>query len=248
VNEENGTPTSGATGGGLRVATPGLSDLPTFVELYQRVFRYAEPGLNVRLLRAIERNGGVTLGAWVDGQPAGFAFGFVAHAPGVGFYHYSQVAAVDDRFQGRGVGRALKLAQREKVRAQGLARMRWYFDPMRSRNAHFNLDVLGADAVALERNLFGPGTGRDRGFHTHRLVAEWALDAGPAPAAGGEAVARVAVPEDWEAFRAARPDEARERSDRVAAAFEDAFRRGLRAVGLRRTGDGDVEYLLAERR
>ena len=210
------------------------------------MFRYSEPGLNVRLLRAVQRNGGVALGAWVGEQPAGFVFGFVGHAPGVGFYHYSQVAAIDDRFQGRGLGRALKLAQRDQVLAQGLTRMRWYFDPMRARNAHFNLEVLGADAVALERDLYGPGTGRDRGFGTHRLVAEWALDRGPrdSMAQPGHGEAAVAIPQDWDGLRSAEPEAARARAEAVAAALEQGFARGLRVVGLRKAGAGTAEYVL----
>ena len=231
--------------GGVRIGAPETGELATFVALYQRVFRYAEAGLNVRLLRAIQRNGGIALGAWVDGHPAGFIFGFVGHAPGVGFYHYSQVAAVDDRFQGRGVGRALKLAQRELARAQGLTRMRWYFDPMRSRNAHFNLEVLGADGVAVEHDLFGPGSGRDAGFGTHRLVAEWALDREPSRStvARGEEE-RIAIPADWDGHRAAHPDDARGLADRVAAALEAGFARGLRAVALRRVDERTFEYVL----
>jgi predicted GNAT superfamily acetyltransferase len=248
VNDPIDVRTTNSTGGDIHIATPDdPKDLAPFVQLYQRVFRYAEPGLNVRLLRAIQRNGGVTLGAWVRGEPAGFVFGFVAHAPGVGFYHYSQVAAVDDRFQGRGVGRALKLAQRDLVRAQGLRRMRWYFDPMRARNAHFNLEVLGADAVALERNLYGPGTGRDRGFPTHRLVAEWALDAEPGRAPAGEGGERIFIPADWDAYRAAHRDDAPQRAAEVAEAFSSAFSRGLRAVALRKV-DGGAEYVLREQR
>lgn len=158
-------------------------ELAAFLDLYRRAFGCAEAGLNVRLLTAIERNGGVVLGARVGGEPAGIVFGFVAHAPGLGYYHCSQVAAVDQRFRGRGIGRLLKLAQREHVRAQGITRMRWYFDPMRCNDAHFNLNVLGAEAVALERELFGPGEGRDAGLPTHRLVAEWALDVDAPPPA-----------------------------------------------------------------
>jgi predicted GNAT superfamily acetyltransferase len=248
VTDQRGArPTSPAPD--VQISSPTeTSELAVLLDLYQRVFRYSEAGLNVRLLRAIQRNGGVALGAWVGGKPAGFVFGFVAHAPGVGFYHYSQVAAVDDAFQGRGIGRALKLAQREKVRAQGLTRMRWYFDPMRARNAHFNLDVLGADAVALERNLYGPGSGRDKGFATHRLVAEWALDVDPVrphALAGGE---RISIPEDWDAYRSAHPQQARALSDGVADAFTSAFARGLRAAGVHRVGDGTIEYVLRERR
>ena len=243
------TPSSEPSDAAIRIApVREPQELSALLEVYRRAFQYSEVGLNVRLLTAIQRNGGIVLGAWVGGRPAGFVFGFVAHAPGIGYYHYSQVAAVDAAFRGRGIGRLLKLAQREHVLAQGITRMRWYFDPMRSRNAHFNLNVLGADAVGLERNLYGPGAGRDAGLPTHRLIAEWTLD-GPPPESG-EAPAdalRIDVPAEWDALRAGRPQEARAALERVAASFDAAFRRGLRAVALER-GAETARYLLRERR
>lgn len=231
----------------LRIETPrSAKELAAFVELYRRVFRYSEAGLNVRLLSAIERNGGVALGAWVNDEPAGFVFGFVAHAPDVGFYHYSQAAVVDDRFQGMRIGRALKLAQRDHVLRQGLTRMRWYFDPMRSRNAHFNLVVLGAEAIALERNLYGVGMGRDRGFPTHRLVADWLLDRDPRPQPAGGA-ATIPIPRDWDAHRAKHGEAAIATADRVADAFAEAFAAGLSAVTVRDRG-AEAVYVLEPRR
>jgi predicted GNAT superfamily acetyltransferase len=225
-------------------------DLESFVDVYRRTFRYDESGLNVRLLRALRLNGGVVIGAWVDGEPAGLVFGFVAQAPGIGYYHYSQVAAVEDRFQGLGIGRLLKLAQRDQVLAQDLHRMRWYFDPLRSRSAHFNLDVLGAEAVAVERDLYGPGHGRDEGFPTHRLVAEWALDAPPSRvdlSAPAEGTPLISVPEHLDAYRTAHPDEARALAEEVARSFTSAFELGLRAVAMRRA-DGWAHYVLRQPR
>ncbi len=232
---------------GVRVDSPTRpKDLAAFLEVYRHAFRYRETGLNVRLMRTIQRNGGVVLGAWVADVPVGFVFGFVGHAPDVGFYHFSQMAAVADRFQGQGIGRTLKLAQRQRVLAQGLRRMRWYFDPMRTRNAHFNLNVLGARAIGLERDLYGPGSGRDLGFATNRLVAEWRLDESPATAtaSGGEAgqELEIAVPAEWDAYRSANAD-ASQVAERAADALAAEFDRGFQAVALRRSGDS-ARYVL----
>ena len=226
-------------------------DLAAFVEVYRETFHLppTDPGINYRLLTGIQRNGGAVIGAWVGGRPVGFVFGFLGHDPRVGYYHYSQAAAVLDGYQGLGIGRRLKLAQRDYVRAQGVTRMRWYFDPLRARNAHFNLNVLGADAVRFERDLFGPaGSGRDEGLATHRLVADWPLD--PDPAAGPSTVddmaPTIAVPADWEGYRQRHgPVAARAMQDRVAEEFGAAFAAGLRAVALRPDGDS-ARYVLRD--
>lgn len=161
------------------ITDPG--DAATFMELGRDVFglRPSEPIFTPRLLLAARHNGGAAIGAWLNDEPAGFVLGFCGHADDVGFYHYSQVTAVGRRFQNAGVGRRLKLAQAEQARARGLRRMRWYFDPMRSRNAHFNLNVLGARVRVVLPNLFGlERHGRDEGLPSHRLVADWDLSPG----------------------------------------------------------------------
>ncbi len=120
--------------------------------LYRRVFalRADEGSLNARLLIALARNSGIVVGAFAGDQLVGFAFSFLAQDPENGFpYQYSQTAAVLPDWQGCGVGRQLKLAQREVALGRGVRRMRWAFDPFKYRNAHFNLDVLGACASEL---------------------------------------------------------------------------------------------------
>lgn len=147
--------------------------------LYRRVFRLrAEEGsLNGRLLVALARNSGIVVGAFVGDELVGFAFSFLAQDTRSGLsYQYSQTAAVLADWQGYGVGRQLKLAQREAALARGIRWMRWAFDPFKFRNAHFNLDVLGAQATGLARDLYGErGYGLDAESSTHRLIVDWRL-------------------------------------------------------------------------
>ncbi|MEV5754425.1 GNAT family N-acetyltransferase [Actinoallomurus sp. NPDC052308] len=225
-------------------------DAAAFMEVGREAFGLdaADAVFTPRLLLAARRNGGVAIGAWVDGEPAAFVFGFCGYAADVGFYHYSQVAAVQRRFQGHGVGRRLKYAQADQARALGLRLMRWYFDPMRSRNAHFNLNVLGVVVRSMEPNIFGPELhGRDTGYPSHRLVAEWDLTAGQRkpPVEVATEMATVAVPQDWDDYRTRRGDSAaRALLDQTCTDLEKAFSAGLQAVELRRRNAEWSEYVL----
>ena len=167
--------------------------------LYRRVFglRAEEGSLNARLLVAVARNSGIVLGAFAGDELVGFAFSFLAQDPTDGLcYQYSQTAAVLPDWQGCGVGRQLKLAQREVALSRGIRRMRWAFDPFKFRNAHFNLDVLGAHGTELARDLYGAhGYGVDAQSSTHRLIADWRLDSEPVRLiAGGHPPADLSLP------------------------------------------------------
>lgn len=216
-------------GAELRVGLLTDPDEISAVEaLYRAVFTVAptDATINPRLLIAIARNSGLVVGARSGATLVGFAFSFLARDDRSGtLYQYSQTAAVDPRWRGRGIGRALKFAQREAALARGVEHMRWLYDPMQTRNAHFNIDVLGGDVATLERGAYGRhGPPADGGVPADRLLVDWRLTsdhvrervaAGPAPRplppigplapgelreAEGEVV--LALPASWNAVRA----------------------------------------------
>lgn len=138
-------------------------------ELYVRVFGYppTQPGLNPLLLKALVANGGTAVSAMEQERLVGFAYGFVGRE-GRETYAYSQATFVDPAFQGTGLGRRLKEAQRSQALRLGFNTMRWAFDPLMARNAHFNLEVLGARGLRTVRCYYG-SAGSDR------LIVEWDL-------------------------------------------------------------------------
>src|SRR5207245_11217601 len=88
----------------------------------------------------------------------------------------------DDR--ARGVGLTLKLLQREEALSRGIRLIQWTFDPLELRNAHFNLNRLGAICREYLPNLYGVTTSPlHRGLATDRLLVEWRLDSSRAAAA-----------------------------------------------------------------
>jgi predicted GNAT superfamily acetyltransferase len=244
----------------------GLSDpahLQAAAQLYREVFGYTDPahGVNPRLLSALAANGGSVVGVLTpDGQVAAFAYGF----PGVDelgrTYHYSQAAVVAAQVQGRGLGRRLKREQARIALAHGARTMRWAYDPMIARNAHFNLDVLGARARWFHPDFYGPGT--------DRLVVEWDItDTTPVTAGLGHADAEppivdpegrrwgVPQPADRDAWYlpvparinelAARdPQAARIARERVHYALPELFGVGLVAVSCRRIDELTSVYRL----
>jgi predicted GNAT superfamily acetyltransferase len=140
----------------------GPSELTAAARLYRSVFGYDQPeyGVSPRLLAALRENSGSVIGALDPaGTMIGFCYGFSAVDAGE-LYHYSQAAVVAAEAQGLGVGRRLKQAQAETARGTGARTMRWTFDPYALRNAHFNLNVLGATGVRFLPDYYGGGTDR----------------------------------------------------------------------------------------
>jgi len=93
--------------------------------------------------------------------------------------HWSDMLAVREDSRGRHLGDRLKYYQRDLVRALGVDVMLWTFDPLVARNAHFNLNRLGAGIAEYIPNLYGSNTGSvlHGGLPTDRFVAEWDLTA-----------------------------------------------------------------------
>lgn len=147
-------------------------DFRAAAALYTRVFGYERPefSLNPNLLSALARNGGSAVGVRTpDGELIGFAYGFAGRGRDGNDFHYSQAAVVDAAHQGEGVGRMLKERQRQVALGWGHRTMRWTFDPVLSRNAHFNFTSLRAEGVDVVPDYYGrPGT--------DRVVVDWSLD------------------------------------------------------------------------
>lgn len=109
------------------------------------------------------------------GRPVvGFAVGFLGWSP-VLHVHSHQVAVLDG-YRRRGIGYALKLAQRHTCLSRGLTDMRWTFDPLVRRNAAFNLGALGARAASFYVEFYGAmDDAINGGDASDRLEAVWAL-------------------------------------------------------------------------
>lgn len=200
-------------------------------QLYADVFGRR---LNHRLLVGIAANGGYVLGAYEDEDLVGYGLSFLARADGR-LYQYSQTVAVTPSAQGRGIGRAIKYAQRDAALADDIDLIRWSFDPVHARNAHFNTDVLGGRITRLRKDFYGEGT--------DRFLVDWGLRA-------------IAPPIEWD-VPSLEPGHGKDLGDAMAIAipttphhdlretalFEEAFERGLVGASCRLLDEHTAVYL-----
>ncbi|MDH7493801.1 MAG: GNAT family N-acetyltransferase [Candidatus Saccharicenans sp.] len=120
--------------------------------------------------------GGLVLGAFVGEELAGFVYSFPAIYNGK-FCHHSHLLAVLPQFQGYGLGKKLKWAQRREVLKLGLDLITWTYDPMQSRNANLNFHTLGVICRTYLPDFYGetPQLRLGPGIPTDRLLVEWPI-------------------------------------------------------------------------
>jgi predicted GNAT superfamily acetyltransferase len=123
-----------------------------------------------------QETGGQILGAYAGNEMVGFTLALAGVHEGRPFLH-SHMTAVLEAYRDRGVGRALKLFQRQDALDRGIALVEWTFDPLELKNAHFNFMRLGAIARRFIPNCYGvTESPLHANMPTDRLVAEWWLD------------------------------------------------------------------------
>jgi predicted GNAT superfamily acetyltransferase len=201
--------------------------------------------------------GGWTLGAFIADRMVGFVHHLAAVNGNDEIFGYSHVMAVAKDYQNKGVGARLKWAQREKALREGRKLIKWTWDPMMARNAHFNLNRLGAIVETYLDNFYGVDYGADQderaGLPSDRLSATWNIDSARmhALANGTEApfeerrVATIAIPTDWTALVKRDAERARQEQTRVREEFQRAFAAKLICAGFER-GQEQSRYVLFE--
>ncbi|MBI1748153.1 MAG: hypothetical protein HYR55_16440 [Acidobacteria bacterium] len=145
------------------------------VDLQQRVWGFSDRELvPSRTMIVAQKHGGCVLGAFSEaGELVGFALSFASFYQGRFAQHSSMLAVQADR-RDHGVGRRLKLAQRQDALARGIEVITWTFDPLETRNAHLNLNKLGAVAAHYLENHYPQSSSEIySGLGTDRFLAEW---------------------------------------------------------------------------
>ena len=194
--------------------------------------------------------GGQALGAFDGERLVGYTLAVVGVRDRMAYLH-SHMTGVRSEYRDRGVGRMLKLFQRSEALGRGIRLIQWTFDPLEVRNAHFNLNRLGAICREYQPNLYGVTTSPlHRGMETDRLLVEWHIDSARVVAAienlvkdPVEAPAVIELPAELERWQREGSSEVGVVQARVRQEFTNWFAKGYAAVGFR-PGPGSRAYLL----
>jgi chorismate synthase len=119
--------------------------------------------------------GGILMGAFDEGRLVGFVFGFPGILDGETIIH-SDMLGISEGYRSHNLGYLLKLAQREAAIQRGVKRITWTFDPLQSRNAHFNFSKLGVISDRYYVDYYGVTSSFLHRFGTDRLWVTWLLN------------------------------------------------------------------------
>lgn len=224
------------------------------------------------ILQVAQHVGGVATGAFdARGRLLGFVFGLTGVEDGR-VVHWSDMLAVRPGLRDAGLGRRLKAWQRDAARAAGAVVMYWTYDPLVARNAHLNVNRLGARAHRYVEDMYGDSDSvLHQGLGTDRLVVAWPLDREPDPSRtpdgapdalpamlrdapvandgveGRPPAVRIAVPLDVHALLARDARAGRRWRLATRRAWQWALGAGYALTGFYRAPEAEVGYYLLER-
>jgi predicted GNAT superfamily acetyltransferase len=221
-----------------------LEKIKAAVALQKQVWGFADVELlPVRLFVTAGKIGGQIFGAFDGAKLIGFCLAIPGVKIGGASYLHSHMLAVADGYRDYGIGRRLKLRQREDALARGIHLMEWTFDPLEIKNAYFNIERLGAIVRRFTRNQYGTTSSHlHGGLPTDRCTTEWWMDSPRVnsvltgnPVEHGEILHKIEVPNDIGEIRATDPERARVVQANVSGQFEKHFDNGLAVVGFEKT-------------
>jgi predicted GNAT superfamily acetyltransferase len=232
----------------------GLDELRACVTLQKEVWNFTDAELvPLRMFVVADKVGGQVMGAFTGGEMVGFALSVPGTRSGHIYLHSHMLAVRKDHRNG-GLGRRLKLLQRQDALARGIELIEWTFDPLEIKNAYLNIEKLGAIARRYNINQYGiTSSPLQGGLPSDRLIAEWwlkskrvetLLSTGKNPAFDRET--EIEVPAqiyDWKAAPESRA-KAQQVQERNRDQFLDAFSRGLAVLGYDRDAQGNGKFQL----
>lgn len=231
-----------------------LDEMRACVSLQKEVWNFADIELvPLRIFVVAGKIGGQVVGAFAGEELVGFALAIPGFRGGHAYLH-SQMLAVRQQYRNCGLGRRIKLFQRDDALAGGIELMEWTFDPLEIKNAYLNIEKLGAIARRYYVNQYGiTSSPLQGGLPSDRLVAEWWLKSKRVEnllrsqrGQPFETIREIAVPREvyqWKA-EAEQRDRAREIQMRNKAEFLRAFTDGLVVLGYERDRQGSGRFRL----
>ena len=234
----------------------GHEELRACVALQKEVWNFSDAELvPLRMFVVADKVGGQVMGAFDGTDMVGFALSVPGTRSGHGYLH-SHMLAVRKDHRNSGLGRRLKLLQREDALERGIDLIEWTFDPLEIKNAYLNIEKLGAIARRYNINQYGiTSSPLQGGLPSDRLIAEWwlrsqrvqtLLSTGKNPPFQQEA--SIAVPAqiyEWKASAETRP-RAQKVQEQNREQFLRMFPEGLAVLGYERDSEGNGKFLLGQ--
>jgi len=227
-----------------------LEEFHRCVALQREIWQEADLEIEPATAFVVAANtGGQVLGAFDGQRLAGYTLAVAAIRDGVPYLH-SHMTGIHADYRDRGIGRTLKLFQRDEALSRNIRLICWTFDPLEFRNAYFNFNRLGAISRKYLPNFYGiTSSPLHRDLATDRLLAEWHLDsprvmaavAGvPVPIPECSAVIDMpATPDDGpSAIPGQSPEQLAVLQEHLRNEFTKYFQRNYAAVAVRREASG----------
>ena len=222
-----------------------LSDLKRLrecLEIQRKVWGFSDLDLlPLRSLVVSGRIGGQVFGAIdTDNNLLGFLTAVPGYREGRVYLH-SHMMGVLPEYRNRGIGRSLKLAQRQDALRRGISRVEWTFDPLEIRNAYFNIESLGAICRQYDVDIYGATSSPLHGnLPTDRLLAEWHLSRprvaarisnNSIPRVASNAAVRLDLPLNIRELKTTDPVSASQIQRQLRHRFLELFGNGYCAIG-----------------
>jgi predicted GNAT superfamily acetyltransferase len=233
-----------------------LNELRTCVALQKEIWNFTDAELvPLRMFVVAGKVGGQVMGAFDGSEMVGFALSVPGTRSGHVYLH-SHMLAVRKEHRNGGLGRRLKLLQREDALARGIDLIEWTFDPLEIKNAYLNIEKLGAIARRYNINQYGiTSSPLQGGLPSDRLIAEWWLKSRRVESllATGKNASfnqqlEIAVPAqiyEWKATPETR-SQAQQVQERNREQFLRAFDGELAVLGYERDSAGNGKFLLGK--
>jgi len=232
----------------------GIEDFRACVALQKEVWNFSDAELvPLRMFVVADKVGGQVMGAFEDKVMVGFALSVPGTRSGH-IYLHSHMLAVRNDHRNSGLGRRLKLMQRDDALSRGIELIEWTFDPLEIKNAYLNIEKLGAMSRRYNINQYGiTSSPLQGGLPSDRLIAEWWLKSkrvetllatGKNPSIPTESTIDVpAQIYNWKAASETR-GKARQVQERNRERFLRSLGEGLAVLGYERDPDGNGKFLL----
>jgi predicted GNAT superfamily acetyltransferase len=234
----------------------GLDELKACVALQKEIWNFTDAELvPLRMFVVAEKVGGQVMGAFDGKEMVGFALSVPGTRSGYVYLH-SHMLAVRKEHRNSGLGRQLKLLQREDALARGIELIEWTFDPLEIKNSYLNIEKLGAISRRYNINQYGiTSSPLQGGLPSDRLIAEWWLNSKRVetllatgknpPFTLQTAIAVPAQIYEWKAAAETRP-QAQQVQERNREQFLRGFAGGLAVLGYERDPEGNGRFVLGQ--